>query len=693
MFKKKLQRLIAVTIAIITLFTFSSSAIEASGNDDWRSKICAELWKEMQDKAKDDLILVNIWLRSVDEKVITEAMINEKGMNPAIYEDETRFNEEIVPEVARQVVERVGYEAAYFFEPIEQVGMEESATEEFNSTTESIDGPFFDQSISLVDRAINAKVDEYVMAKREITKREYSALNDNFIKNNIGKKQRDIIFNGRYVSSITMEATKFEIEAYAKNPIVEDISLYVELFPTSSLNVAPGQVGASSSTGDTKSNSFNNGSGFRGTGVKIGIIEVKGQYHSSAPHLSGLTNLSFHNDAGLFGGTVTVDTSDVHATVVTSIIVGKSITMSGSNLPYEGIVPLATVYQTPIVSNSDVERAIEKLADKGASVINYSGGTEIGNGYYVHDRRVDEITRNTGVTFVHAAGNTGGNVDSPGKALNVITIGNAQTIAENTYLGLSDPFLMRPNSSYVEASYLPNKPNISAPGTRIRVVRSTTGTDNFYYSNGANANGTSFSAPIVTGIVAQMMQARPWLKIRPTAVKADLILGARPGQVRSPITSPADNTNISAGSSQWDKSGAGHVNARNAVRAALNTAGTYEVTFGSSSNPPAVSNIIGTFSTGQRIRIVLVFDKRNTGGISNQMDMDDIDIELIRTTTGAVERSSLSTRNNVEIIEHTFTATTMYSIRVNPYRFRNSSMRPTVYVSWMLVDANGMLIP
>lgn len=89
---------------------------------------------------------------------------------------------------------------------------------------------------------------------------------------------------------------------------------------------------------------------------------------------------------------------------------------------------------------------------------------------------------------------------------------------------------MHASSSYNHESYLPNKPDIVAPGTRIRVVQSTTGTSNFYYSNGAESTGTSFAAPIVTGIVAQMQQAG--------------VLGFKrwPGLVKSVLATSADPT-------------------------------------------------------------------------------------------------------------------------------------------------------
>jgi len=201
--KGKLFRLIAVATAICMLVTSSTSAKLFSRDvASWETKISAELWSIMAEKSNDDLIPIWLWLRDIDRSVITNALITERGLDPAIYENEVWFEKEIVADLARQVEERVGYEEAY---------------------CKDKDG------MSLVDWAINDRVDEYIMAKREIVMREYSALNDMFITNNVGVRQREIIHSSRSSPSIILEATKTEIENYAKQSIVNDISLYVEL--------------------------------------------------------------------------------------------------------------------------------------------------------------------------------------------------------------------------------------------------------------------------------------------------------------------------------------------------------------------------------------------------------------------------------------------------------------------------------
>lgn len=679
-FKIKLYRLIALTVALSTLFMFSATAQDIQENDAWKEKISSELWEVMAEKSDNDLIPVYLWLKDIDQKVITNALIQEKGMNPAIYEDQKRFEEEIVPQIEAEIVARVGYEEAHYVEPPKQLetadelvktgevvaAESKEAIDDVNqqSVKAAKDEVLLDRNISLVDRAVSGKVNEYMMAKREITKREYSAVNDKFIKNNVESKQRKVLYNSKYTSTLVVEATKAEIKEYALMDLVEEISLYVELVQEPALNISLGQVGADSSTG-TKSSLFNSGYGYRGTGVKIGIIEAGGgRFDSNASQLRTISKsrLIYSNDAGENGNPIEDEISD-HATMVTSIIVGQSVTVNGRT--YEGIVPLATVYQTPIIYSSDVLRAIQKLADKGVTVINYSGGSDRGPVYDNYDKEVDRLIANTGVTFVNSAGNTSDNITSPGKALNAITVGNAATKSSSTTAN-SSPYNMSGSSSYKEADYLPNKPDITAPGTNISYVKSE-GTIQ-------TKSGTSFAAPHVTDVVAQMMQVNPALKTSPTLVKSNLLLGARSDQITTINNPTADNSYLR------EKSGAGLVNAINAVNAAFSyNSATFYI------NSLMPKTLLNQFIyAGQKIRIVMAFDKVHTGYINSENDLDNIDILILDSKTALYVTASISLRNNVEIIEYTFTKSSFYSIRVSPGRIIDTSKYLHASVSWEL---------
>lgn len=202
--KKSIVYIGLVVLAVVIGALLMMAAIQHKSQDDkWKEKIDEELWEVMGEKYKKDLIEVYLWLKdTVDYKTIDQALIDEKGMDPAVYENEYRFNNEIVVQITKEVEERLGYEKAHKKGP---------------------DG------CSPVDHALHKKVDEYVMARREIVKRKYSAFNDKFIEDNIAGKDRRIIYNSRYTSTLVVEATKAEIEAYANMDIVEGVSFYEEL--------------------------------------------------------------------------------------------------------------------------------------------------------------------------------------------------------------------------------------------------------------------------------------------------------------------------------------------------------------------------------------------------------------------------------------------------------------------------------
>ena len=657
---------IVLTIAMI-LSSISISATEIQTEIDWESKVSTELLEVMSTKSETDLIPIYIWLNDIDHDIINTAMIKEKGMDPAVYENEARFNSEIVPQIENQIISRVGYEVAH-------------ASVETSEFVLDQNGAYHDDTMSIVDRAINAKENEYIMAKRSISKREHSSVTNEFVNKYINP-DRKIIDIGKYVTRVIIEATKSEIKYYASLSIVNDLSLYVYDEDSNNLSIPLDQVQAGYN--GTKGNSYNNGNGYKGTGIKIGVLEAgAGQYDHNSPHLSPITGtrLFFVNDAGnnSDGSGITASISD-HATVVTSIIIGQPVTIGSTT--YEGVVPLATVYQTPVTSQTNVIKAINNMVDRGVTVINYSGGRATGIDYNDYDRDIDSLIHETGITFIVAAGNDGTtttNVASPGKALNAITVGNAETI--NSYFtSIASPYGMRASSSYTEAMYLPNKPDVVAPGTRIRVVKSTTGTDNFYYNNGEDSTGTSLAAPIVTGIVAQMQQAgslsfSSW----PALVKSVLVTGADPSKIRTSESSTPEANNTVIGDNLWDKSGAGFVNAERSVTIADNaTRWNYSFIWKEGQESESSEKY---FSAGQRLRICLTFEKTDNVLIDDINDFNDIDLELL-DSNGNVVASSFTGVDNVVVIDYIIPESGYYTFKTSSYRYIQDD-NLDYYYSW-----------
>ncbi len=89
-------------------------------------------------------------------------------------------------------------------------------------------------------------------------------------------------------------------------------------------------------------------------------------------------------------------------------------------------------------------------------------------------------------------------ITSPGKGLNVLTVGN--------YLYTSHEKVN--SSSYRDSNLLTMKPELSGPGEYYLTTR------------GGVDSGTSYSSPFVTGMLANLLSEQPFLKGKPYLIKA-----------------------------------------------------------------------------------------------------------------------------------------------------------------------------
>lgn len=637
---KNMKRYIAVALSLVFILscmnapTASTLASEKAGKQAvgavQRPKISPELEEVLSDAEKDELIPVFIFRKLIPDEKIQELVAEEVGMNTEVYEDSALFDSQIAPDIAEKVEKKLGNEKAHKVDPETQ--------------------------LSPVDQEISEEVDRFIEAKRSIVKREYTNSNAAFAKQNI-KSSRKVMYNSSYTTTLAVEATPAEIKAYAELKDVEQVMLYEEYVDEPNLNIIHSQVG----TNITKSTIYNGGLGFKGAGIKVGIMEAgSGIYDPNSPHLRGIpsSQLMYVPNTDASGMTIAPVIAS-HATKVTEIIVGQAVTIGG--MTFEGVVPQATVYQTPVRNSTDVFNGFQILANRGVSVINYSAGSD-STGYPFYDQEIDRLIATTNVSFVPAAGNSGGNIGSPAKAINAVTVGNAATKTAAT-TAAATPFAMAASTSYIEPTYLPNKPDISAPGTQITTVLNATQI--------TSGSGTSFAAPIITGVMAQTMQRNATLKTNPYAAKAFLLLCVDQTKI-----STANNTAIT--SYLRDKSGAGLVSASKLLNGYAGVYGTF--TAQGSAGASAAYN----YTAGQRIRAVLVFGKSNNLSITSTANMDDIDLFVINSA-GSTIASSSSSRNNVEIIEFTIPATGAYNFVGSAYRVMDSAKGVPFAIYWMVI--------
>jgi hypothetical protein len=129
-------------------------------------------------------------------------------------------------------------------------------------------------------------------------------------------------------------------------------------------------------------------------------------------------------------------------------------------------------------------------------IVNQSGGFKGQTVYGTGDRDSDDFVYDELIPWFNSAGNAGnsaGNIDGIGQALNVVTVGNYS----------DDTDTMDTASSFVDPSTGNDKPEIVAPG-----------------------DATSWASPHAAGFSADSMAQSTWQKNKPHLVKAKQLAGA-----------------------------------------------------------------------------------------------------------------------------------------------------------------------
>jgi len=299
-------------------------------------------------------------------------------------------------------------------------------------------------------------------------------------------------------------ASRQSLEAVSLDPSVEKV--FAEVSPNDSMSSESSHVNSNDNLSDVPEISLEtakemigvDSASYNGSGVKIGIID------------EGNPSIQTNFANGCIKGTrVSSSSSSFHTSQVASIIGGTT-----------GIAPNADLYIAEFssyVSGYGLTDCVEWLLDKGVSVINMSM-QNLDKGYYDGScAYVDYIASHDNVAFVKSAGNDETPehlISDPGMGMNVFTVGSVDG-SEN----------VSSYSSYnVESPYagIITKPTVVAPGDHIVIpnIPKPTGASDGYNS------GTSFSAPMVTGTIALLMQEFPVLKSLPSLVMSSIVTGA-----------------------------------------------------------------------------------------------------------------------------------------------------------------------
>lgn len=246
--------------------------------------------------------------------------------------------------------------------------------------------------------------------------------------------------------------------------------------------------------------------GLYGGNVKIGICD---QFYGSRKSVAQyFTNSPFggYQSKNIFSDMAVPR----HGDTVSEILAGQYKDDDGK-IYYKGIVPYAKLYLASagdVGENDNYKTAFEYLASQGCSVINMSRsiGSDGYSKYGDTAKWLDDFIVKYNINVVASAGNSSNTGVTSGKmSYNAIIVGSCDKNGK-----------LAQKSSYSNSNSKAFKPDITAYGVNVSVPTVPYG-----------ASGTSYAAPMVTGLVAQMCQLSADLRANPTLMKAVVINSSR----------------------------------------------------------------------------------------------------------------------------------------------------------------------
>lgn len=269
---------------------------------------------------------------------------------------------------------------------------------------------------------------------------------------------------------------------------------------------------------------------YDGSPIMLGIMDTGFMVGSAAPtmHLD-LNKWGYGRNFTSDGTSVWNDTNG-HGTHVLGTIAGTG----SADIRYRGVAPgLGSSSSTRIQAAqvftgagsgymSWTRNAMDWLTNRGAHVINYSGGGYWGSALAGTDSTSRKLDANVWKAdrrplFVIAAGNSGpgaGTIGSPAVAKNALTVGSVYDY------GFENVGTIRASSSRGPTADNRVKPNLTAPGLWIRSAEA--GSILGYQDK----SGTSMAAPHVAGVAAGLMEHYPVFRRRPQLARAWLMANA-----------------------------------------------------------------------------------------------------------------------------------------------------------------------
>jgi len=369
--------------------------------------------------------------------------------------------------------------------------------------------------------------------------------------------------------------------------------------------------------------------GITGSGVRVGVIEVGGRAHTNNPYMPLISQDTLGSCLHW------------HGTSVVGVIASR-------HAVHKGIAPNASIYLGGDCwgSANGLTAASNRASNWGARVFNLSFGSNAGSQPGSLDRYYDDLVQNRWRSVVVSAGNSGwsARVGSPARGYNVISVGSFKD--QNTVLWSGDVMSsftsgQDPVSTHGDRE----KPEVAGPGENITTL---SGASPWLHT----VSGTSFSAPAVTSVTAQLMQRRTALQVWPESVKAILMATAV--------------HNVEGATRLSELEGAGSVVATQADDIARGVDGNWGGTSYSCASPTWITVASMPLWANRPARAVITWDT-NTSYVSYaNRPSADLDLQVL-APNGTVVASSASWDNTYEIAEFTPSVAGNYSVRVRKW--------------------------
>jgi hypothetical protein len=394
-------------------------------------------------------------------------------------------------------------------------------------------------------------------------------------------------------------------------------------------------------------------SGFRGSGLKVAVLESGGLWKPAACFNIGATQIS---------GAAVND----HMTKSVAIV-GNRYSAGGCSGSWQGYAPEATVL---LANESAYQDRYDWARGQGVNVVTMSwhfGSEETNGGLHSRDVYFDYwVTRYPYPSVFTSAGNeAASSAFASGKGYNFFGVGNVLNDGDGNRCNdaiSSDSSRKNPTSAHSDHEV----PAVAAPGSRHDLL-------------GSSFGGTSCATPVTAAISALLMNRNTSVKIWPEAIRAILLATANYQR--------ADGADYSKYADGAD--GAGLINAYYGML----TVGQRE----SGATPQFRAHDYGlmtaadfsggmfnkqwkaqSFTTSSRIRVALTWNSKvAASGGSPSSSVLDADLDLwVYDPDGLLVAWSTTWDNSWEFVEFTPAKTGAYTIKVRGYSV------PSNFSSW-----------